>query len=83
MHNESPKVIECLTGREGAMSTLMGEDPMTSQDASHPKSIRVPTEEPFQCVNARQVRRYVRGQCLVRNVDASSRQGGVTSDKVH
>merc|ERR1719183_1619905 len=30
VHNESPKVIECLTWRKGTMSTLMGKDPMTS-----------------------------------------------------
>ena len=65
------------------MSTFMGKDPMASQNASHPKCICVPTEEPFQCIDACQVGRYVRRQCLVCNVDTPSSHDGVTSDKVH
>ena len=40
MHDESNNIVPSLRRRESSMSTLMGDNPGTSHDGSHPKGIK-------------------------------------------
>ena len=47
VHDESNNIIPSLGWRKGTMSTLVGYNPWTGHDGTHPKGVKRPSRNPF------------------------------------
>jgi len=83
MHNKSPKIIKGLRGGEGAVSAFVGQNPMTREDAPHPKGVDVPPHGPSESVDAEERGGKIGGEGAMCDEDAGCRHGGVAQDEVH
>mmetsp|Transcript_17827 Transcript_17827/g.44482 ORF Transcript_17827/g.44482 Transcript_17827/m.44482 type:complete len:408 (+) Transcript_17827:306-1529(+) len=80
---ESKKVVPSLAGRESSVSALVGDNPGSSHDGSHPKGIGRPSSGPGQAGNGIGIRRKIRREVLGSSVHTRSTEGKTTDQIVH
>ena len=94
MQYETACVVDATTRREGAVSALVGQDPMSGDDASHAERVCGPSREPKyegtavvgddaeEEFSARRRRREVDGQVPARDGHAPRGHGGIPGEEV-